>query len=157
MKDVKTNAMRILDSMGISYDIVKYEVDEEKLDACHAAEAAGIPLEEVFKTIVMESSDKRLFVFVTPGEAEISLKKARTLTGAKSIDLLKTSELQKHTGYIRGGCSPIGMIRKYPTYIEETAFLFDKIYVSAGLRGMQIHISPEDLLRSCGAEAAGFI
>ena len=156
-KEVRTNAMRILDARKIEYSTKSYEYDEEHLDAVHAATSAGLPIEQVFKTIVMISNDNRLFVFVTPAEYEISLKKARVITGAKEISLLKTDMLLKYTGYIRGGCSPIGMIHSYPTYVEESAFLYDKIYVSAGLRGMQLELNPADLVKVTGAETISFI
>lgn len=147
-KAIKTNAMRILDAKGIEYSVHSYEYDEEHLDAIHAANSAGLELEKVFKTIVMKNSDNMLFVFCLPAEFEISMKKARALTLSKDIELLKMSELQKYTGYIRGGCSPLGMIRKYPTFIEETALLEDRIYVSAGQRGLQLEVDPNDLARA---------
>lgn len=156
-KETKTNAMRILDNLGISYKIHHYEWNEEHLDAVHAANAGGFDPEKTFKTIVMVNEDKKLFVFCLPAEFDISLKKARAITGSKSIDLIKTSELQKHTGYIRGGCSPLGMIRHYPTYISELAELEDTIYVSAGERGRMIELAPEDLKRAADAESADFI
>ena len=149
--------MRILDSLGIDYQVVSYKVDENNLDAVSIAKEANLPVEQVFKTIVMISNDNNLFVFVTPAAYEISLKKARELTSVKSIDLLKTDLLQKFTGYVRGGCSPLGMIRKYPVFIEETAFLNDTIYVSAGLRGFQLKLSPSDLLTAANASTASFI
>ena len=105
---MKTNAMRILDALKIEYSTVEYKWDEDLLDAVHIASETSIDPEKVFKTIVMESSDKDLFVFCLPAEFSISLKKARALTGKKEIDLLPMSQLQKHTGYIRGGCSPLG-------------------------------------------------
>lgn len=155
-KNIKTNAMRVLEKLGIEYETHSYEFDEDHLDAIHAAKSAGLDLEKVFKTIVMINSQKELFVFVLPAEFEISLKKARALTGSKDIDLLKTSDLQKHTGYIRGGCSPIAMIRKYRTFIEETALLEDKIYVSAGIRGMQIELTPDALQKATDGTFADF-
>lgn len=155
-KAIKTNAMRILDAKGIGYSVHSYEYDEEHLDAIHAAKSAGLELEKVFKTIVMKNSDNMLFVFCLPAEFEISMKKARALTLSKDIELLKMSELQKYTGYIRGGCSPLGMIRKYPTFIEETALLEDRIYVSAGQRGLQLEVDPNDLARAVDGTFADF-
>ena len=154
---MKTNAMRILDSLGIGYTIHTYEWDEEHLDAVHAAEKAGLELEKVYKTIVMQNSEKKIFVFCLPAEFSVSLKKARALTGSKEIDLIKMDDLLKLTGYIRGGCSPLGMKKRYPTYIEETALLEDHIYVSAGQRGMQLEVDPEDLRRAADAQFADFI
>ncbi|MBQ0070451.1 MAG: Cys-tRNA(Pro) deacylase [Spirochaetales bacterium] len=152
----KTNAMRILDALQIPYTTAEYEVDEEHLDAIHASESAGLDPEQVFKTIVMKNSSNQLFVFCLPAEFSISMEKARALTGSKDIDLLKMTELQKYTGYIRGGCSPLGMIRKYPTFIEEMALLQEKVYVSAGLRGYQLCLSPDDLARAAEATFADF-
>ena len=153
---MKTNAMRILDALKIEYSTVEYKWDEDLLDAVHIASETSIDPEKVFKTIVMESSDKDLFVFCLPAEFSISLKKARALTGKKEIDLLPMSQLQKHTGYIRGGCSPLGMIHKYPTYIEETALIEDYIYVSAGVRGCCLKLKPVDLRTASEATFADF-
>lgn len=148
----KTNAMRILDGEKVPYEVVTYDVDLDHLDAVHVAQTAGIPIDQVFKTIVMVTDDKRMFVFCVPGAAEISLKMAREITGAKNIELLKLENLQKMTGYVRGGCSPLGMIRQYPTFIEETAQLYDFVFVSAGLRGVQLKLNPMDLAKCCNAE-----
>lgn len=153
---MKTNAMRILESLGISYSVHEYEWDEEHLDAVHASQKAGLDPERVYKTIVMRNSSKQLFVFCLPAAGEISLKKARALTGSKEIDLIKATELLGLTGYIRGGCSPLGMRRKYPTFIEEMAQLEDTIYVSAGQRGLQLEVAPEDLRRAADAVFADF-
>lgn len=153
---MKTNAMRILDSLAVDYTTFEYEWDEEHLDAVHIASAAGLSTEVVFKTIVMRSADKKLFVFCLPADFSISLKKARALTGSKEIDLLPLNELQKNTGYIRGGCSPLGMTHKYPTFIEETALLEDYVCVSAGVRGCFIKLKPEDLIRAADAEVCDF-
>ena len=155
-KTVKTNAMRILEKNNISYTTVTYEVDEKQLDAVHIAQSAGLELEKVFKTIVMVNQSKELFVFCLPAQLDISLKKAREITGSKSIDLLELELLQKYTGYIRGGCSPLGMIHSYPTFIEELATLEDFIYVSGGLRGVQVCLAPEDLRRCCNGTFASF-
>ena len=154
---VKTNAMRILDSLSIEYEVKQYSWDEEHLDAVHAAESMGLDTERVFKIIVMKNSENKLFVFCLPSDFSISLKKARALTGSKDIDLLKMDELRKYTGYIRGGCSPLGMIRKYPTFIEETALLEDTVFVSAGERGYQICLKPEDLRAAAEATFADFV
>ena len=116
----------------------------------------GLDPEKVYKTIVMISSSNQIYVFVTPALFTISLKKAKDLTGEKSLELLKLDLLRKYTGYIRGGCSPLGMIRKYPTYIEELAQLEDYIYVSAGVRGLQLRLKPEDLAAACEGEFASF-
>ena len=155
-KTAKTNAMRILEKNGIDYKVMTYQYDEDHLDAVHVAQSAGLNLEQVFKTIVMINQAKELFVFCLPAQLEISLKKARELTGSKSIDLLKLDQLQKYTGYIRGGCSPLGMIHTYPTFLEELATLEESIYVSGGQRGVQVQISPEALVKCCNATVASF-
>ncbi len=155
-KTPKTNAMRILEKNGISYNVITYEYDEDHLDAVHIAKSAGLNLDQVFKTIVMMNDNKELFVFCLPAQMEISLKKARELTGSKSIDLLKLDQLQKYTGYIRGGCSPLGMIHTYPTFLEELALLNDTIYVSGGQRGLQVQLKPSDLVSCCNATVAAF-
>lgn len=156
MKEQKTNAMRLLEQKGIAYETVEYEVDEDHLDAVHASQSAGLNPETVYKTIVMKGASNQLYVFVTPAEFTISLKKARALTGEKELELLKTDLLLKYTGYIRGGCSPLGMIRQYPTFIEALAELEDYIHVSAGKRGLQLKLTPADLQRATGAVFADF-
>lgn len=155
-KDIKTNAMRILDALGIEYKVHSYEVDEEHLDAVHAAACVGFETERIYKTIVMKNNTNNLFVFCLPADFDISLKKARAITGSKDIDLLKMTELQKYTGYIRGGCSPLGMIRKYPTYILDLAELEETICVSAGVRGTFLEVKPDELLRAAEAEYRDF-
>ena len=152
----KTNAMRILESLGIEYKVLSYEWDEEHLDAVHASQTAGLLPQQVFKTIVMQDTDKAVFVFCLPADFSVSLKKARALTGSRDLDLIKLSQLQDLTGYIRGGCSPLGMKKHYPTYIEELAQLEEHIYVSAGQRGLQLKIKPEDLVHAANAAFADF-
>lgn len=153
----KTNAMRLLDSLNIKYETKEYECDGIHLDAISASLAANINPELVYKTIVLKGSSNTLYVFVTPAEFEIKLKKAKELTGEKDLALLPLDSLLKFTGYIRGGCSPLGMIHKYKTFISDLAQLEDKIYVSAGQRGTQLYLSPEDLRISCEGEFADFI
>ena len=154
---MKTNAMRILESLSIPYTVHTYQWDEDHLDAVHAAESAGLDAERVYKTIVMRSSTKEVFVFCLPAEFGISLKKARALTGSSEIDLIKADELMGLTGYIRGGCSPLGMRHRYPTFISELAQLEETIYVSGGQRGIQIELRPDDLAKAAGASYADFI
>lgn len=153
----KTNAMRILEAENVPYTTLSYTVDENHLDAMHAASELGIDAEQLFKTIVMITDEKELFVFCVPAAYDISLKKVRDLCSVKSIDLLPLSQLQKHTGYIRGGCSPLGMIHKYPTFIEESALLCNRIYVSAGVRGTMLCLDPQDLARVTEAEFVALI
>ena len=146
----KTNAMRILEAMGISDSSIEYAWDEAHLDAVTAAHKLNIEPEMLFKTIVMISEDNEVFVFCVPAPSEVSLKKARIVTG-KKITPLKLEALQKTTGYIRGGCSPLGMKKHFPTFIDETAQLYDRIYVSAGERGHTLGIAPADLQEICAA------
>lgn len=153
---MKTNAMRILESLSIPYTVHTYQFDEDHLDAIHAARSAGLDPERVFKTIVMRNSENQIFVFCLPAEFEISMKKARALTGSKDIDLIRQTEMLSLTGYIRGGCSPLGMKKRYPTFIEETALLEETIFVSGGQRGVQLEVRPEDLQRAAEARFADF-
>lgn len=152
----KTNAMRILESMGIAYEVVSYSWDEEHLDAVHASMMAGLSPQQVYKTIVMQDSDNQVFVFCLPAEFSVSLKKARELTQSKDLELIKLDTLQSITGYIRGGCSPLGMKRHFPTFIEEVAQLEPYIFVSAGQRGLQLKIRPDDLVFAANAQFADF-
>ncbi len=147
----KTNAARLLDAAGIEYGLVPYEVDENNLDAGHVASQLGEPLEQVFKTLVLRGDKNGLFVCVMPGDMEVDLKVAAKISGNKSCAMIHVKELLPLTGYIRGGCSPIGMKKPLPTFIYESALLYDHIYVSAGVRGLQIRINPQDLISFVGA------
>lgn len=142
----KTNAARLLDKAGIKYDLVPYEVDENDLAAAHVAEQLGEPLEQVFKTLVLEGDRTGHFVCVIPGGGEVDLKSAAKVSGNKKCDLVPVKELLPLTGYIRGGCSPVGMKKPFPEYFDVSASGFDCIYVSAGVRGLQIRIAPDDLV-----------
>jgi Cys-tRNA(Pro)/Cys-tRNA(Cys) deacylase len=143
---IKTNAMRLLDQARIQYQSIEYEVDEDNLAGEHVAAQIGVPLEQVFKTLVAKGEKKGIVVFCIPVNTELNLKKAATIVGDKKIELVHVKDLLGLTGYIRGGCSPIGMKKKYPTYIDETAILFDTITVSAGIRGCQLVINSEALI-----------
>ena len=147
----KTNAARLLDAAGISYTLVPYEVDEEHLEASHVAEQLGEELDRVFKTLVLRGDRTGLFVCVVPGSTEVALKVAARISGNKNCAMIPLKELLPLTGYIRGGCSPIGMKKAYPTFIHESALLYDTIYVSAGVRGLQICIAPQFLIDFVGA------
>ena len=142
----KTNAARLLDAAGIEYELVPYEVDEEHLEASHVAEQLGEDLARVFKTLVLRGDRDGLFVCVIPGSMEVDLKLAAKLSGNKSAEMIHVRELLPLTGYIRGGCSPIGMKKPLPTFVHESALLYDHIFISAGVRGLQIKIGPEDLI-----------
>ena len=147
----KTNAARLLDAAGIEYELVPYEVDEDNLAAGHVAEQLGEPIELVFKTLVLRGDRNGLFVCVVPGDMEVDLKTAARISGNKSASMIHMKELLPETGYIRGGCSPIGMKKALPTFIYESALLYDFIYVSAGVRGLQLKISPQQLIDFIGA------
>lgn len=147
----KTNAMRILDSMEIEYDYISYECEDGKIDGVSVAQKTGQNSETVFKTLVSVGHSKELYVFCIPVEYELDLKKAAKASNEKNIELLPLKELTKNTGYIRGGCSPIGMKKHYKTFIDESALLNDKILVSAGCIGAQIVIKPDDILRASEA------
>ena len=140
-----TNAMRLLKQAGIEYGTSEYEVDESDLSGVHAARMLGIDPDCMFKTLVTRGEKKGIYVFCIPVAEELDLKKCAAAVGEKKVEMIHVKELLGLTGYIRGGCSPIGMKKKYPTYIDEIATLFDRIYVSAGMRGQQVILSPEDL------------
>lgn len=147
----KTNAMRILESQGIPYKTTSYEVDEKNLDAVTAAKKIGIPPEQVFKTIVMRTETNEICVFCVPATVEVNLKKARAASGTKEITPVHPSELLELTGYIRGGCSPVGMKKQFRTFIDESVVLYNDVYVSAGLRGRQLILKPEDIVKATQA------
>ncbi len=141
----KTNALRMLENAGIPFECTSYEVDEEDLSGVHAAGLLGIDPDTMFKTIVCRDDRGGHFVFCIPVAEELDLKKCAVAAGVKRVELLHVKELLPLTGYIRGGCSPVGMKKKFPTFIHETAIVFDEIYVSAGQRGLQMKLSPERL------------
>lgn len=143
----KTNAARLLDLHKITYDLIPYEVDENDLSAIHVAETLGENINQVFKTLVLDGDKNGYFVCVIPGNEEINLKQIASLSGNKKCDLIPMKNLIGLTGYIRGACSPIGMKKLFPTYIEESCLNFDSIYISAGQRGLQIQLNPQDLIK----------
>lgn len=147
----KTNAMRILESAGIEYSAHSYDVDEEDLTGITVANKIGAAPESVFKTLVTTGDKTGTTIFCIPVTSELNLKKAAAVSGNKKIEMIKMKDLQPLTGYIRGGCSPVGMKKQFPTFIDETAVLYDLICVSAGIRGTQIKVSPEKLAAVTGA------
>ena len=153
----KTNAARLLDKAKIHYELVPYEVDENNLAATHIADQLGENIKQVFKTLVLHGEKSGYFVCVIPGDDEVDLKKAAKIAGAKKADLIPMKELLPLTGYIRGGCSPIGMKKPFPTFIHDSALNFDYIYISAGQRGLQFKISPQDLINYVKATLADLI
>lgn len=148
----KTNAARLLDKAGIDYELIPYTVDENNLAADHVAAELGEDIRCVFKTIVLHGERTGYFVCVVPGDKEIDLKKAARAAGDKKAELIHMKDLLPLTGYIRGGCSPIGMKKAFPTFFHLTATDFDSIYVSAGQRGLQLRVAPADLIGYVGAE-----
>lgn len=154
---VKTNAMRILDKDNIPYETKEYEVDENDLSGEHIANQLGLDCQQVFKTLVARGEKNGIMVFCIPVNEELDLKKASAAVKDKKIEMVHVKELLGLTGYIRGGCSPIGMKKKYPTFIDETAILFDKIYISAGIRGAQLVMNPENIIRFTGAKAIDLV
>ena len=150
----KTNAMRMLDAAKIPYEILEYEVDESDLSGIHIAESVGFPPEKMFKTLVARGDKTGLLVFCIPVAKEIDLKAAAALTGNKKIEMVHVKELLGLTGYIRGGCSPIGMKKKYPIYFDTDAELFDQITVSSGTRGAQLLLKRTDLIAFVQAKIA---
>lgn len=142
----KTNAARLLDRAKIKYSLVPYEVDPDDLAAQHIADTLGEDINRVFKTLVLFGEKAGHFVCVVPGNTEVDLKKAAKAAGAKKADLIPMKELLPLTGYIRGGCTSIGMKKKFPTFFHSSALNFDKIFVSAGQRGLQLEIAPRDII-----------
>ena len=155
-KEVKTNAMRILDENKISYETINYECDEF-IDGLHTAEKTGAPVEQSFKTLVAQGKSKEYYVLVIPIAEEVDLKKAAKVLGEKSIEMIHVKDITKVTGYVRGGCSPLGMKKLYPTIIQESAETFDMIYVSGGRIGYTIKVNPQELARVVNAKFADFI
>ena len=152
----KTNVARLLDAAGIRYDLIPYQYDENDLAAEHVAEQLGEPLDQVFKTLVLRGDRNGLFVCVMPGSFEVDLKVAARLSGNKSCAMIHMKELLPSTGYIRGGCSPIGMKKQYRTFIDEMAELVDDICVSAGQRGVQLRLKSSDLISFTNAVVGDF-
>jgi Cys-tRNA(Pro)/Cys-tRNA(Cys) deacylase len=150
----KTNAARILDAAGIQYQLREYEVDEDDLSAPHVAEKIGMPPEQVFKTLVARGDRSGVLMASIPANTELDLKALANASGNKKVELVPVKEVLGLTGYIRGGVSPVGVKKPYPFFLDETAILFDTISVSAGIRGCQMVVAPDDLLRVTGAAYA---
>lgn len=156
-KEIKTNAMRQLDAAGISYEVRTYLVDENDLSGSHMADVVGLAHDLVFKTLVAKGDKTGPVVFCIPVDPEIDLKKAARATGNKKIEMLHVKDLPGLTGYIRGGCSPIGMKKKFPTFFDNSVLEKEKITVSAGVRGAQLYLSTKDLLAFVNATCAELI
>lgn len=147
-KEIKTNAMRILDRMKIPYTHQSYEC-EEFIDGMQTAEKLGLPHEKVYKTLVTEGSDKQHYVFVLPIACELDLKKAAKAVGVKSVAMVHVKDITNLTGYVRGGCTAIGMKKQFRTVVSDTAAALSDIYVSGGKIGCQMNLKPDDLLKAC--------
>lgn len=150
----KTNAARLLDKAGIKYSLIPYEVDENDLAAQHVADSLGQNIECVFKTLILHGDKTGYVVAVIPGNGEVDLKALAKVSGNKKVEMIPMKDLLSVTGYIRGGCSPIGMKKRFPTYFHNTALDFEIIYVSAGVRGLQLEISPSELIGFVDAQVA---
>jgi len=144
----KTNAARILDKLKIPYEILKYEVDEQDLSAENAAQKMGQPLKQVFKTLVIRGDKTGILVAYLPGGAELNLKALASISGNKKVEMIHLKEIKSLTGYIRGGVSPLALKKNYPTYFDESAFQFPFIIFSAGVRGLQLKVDPNHLLKT---------
>ena len=155
-KEVKTNAMRMLDKHHIRYDMIQYECDEF-IDGLHTAEKTGAPVEQSFKTLVAQGKSKQYYVFVVPIAEEVQLKQAAKVAGEKSVELIPVKEITKITGYVRGGCSPVGMKKQYTTVFDESVLSQPKVYVSGGRIGTQVCCAPADLVRAARATTAKII
>lgn len=153
----KTNVARLLDAAKIEYQLIEYQYDENDLAATHVAEQLGEDIARVFKTLVLRGDKTGLFVCVIPGDKEVDLKKAARVSGNKSCAMLQMKELLPNTGYIRGGCSPVGMKKPLPTFYHSTAVDFEAIFVSAGVRGMQVKIVPNDLINYTKGQTADLV
>ena len=153
----KTNAMRLLEQANIPFTLYEYEVDESDLSGGHIAREIGIEPDRVFKTLVAKGDKTGFCVFCIPTSCELDLKKAAKVSGNKSVEMLAVKDLLGVTGYLRGGCSPVGMKKKFPTYIDETALIFDSVTVSAGVRGAVLLLEPQKLIDFCEAHAADII
>ena len=153
-KEVKTNAMRMLDTAGIAYQVHTYDTEDGAIDGVSVAEKCGQDPDQVFKTLVTVGDDRSHYVFVIPVKEKLDLKKAAKQAGVKSVEMIPQKELLGLTGYIHGGCSPVGMKKPFATWIDETAILFDTICVSGGKVGMQVEVTPQALCELIGAKLA---
>ena len=150
----KTNVARLLDKAKVEYQLIPYTVDENNLAATHVAEELGEDIATVFKTLVLHGDKTGYLVCVVPGDYEVDLKAAAKVSGNKKVEMIPMKDLLAVTGYIRGGCSPIGMKKRFPTYIHSSCLEHEAIYISAGVRGLQVRIAPKDLINYCAAQPA---
>lgn len=157
MAKLKTNAMRILDTQKVQYEILTYDANDGKIDGVAVAGKIGKDPGQVYKTLVAVGASKNLYVFIIPVEAELDLKKAAREAGEKNVEMLPVKDIQKFTGYIRGGCSPIGMKKNYPTFLDVSAQSLETMIVSAGKIGFQVELAPEELLKAATGKYAPII
>ena len=156
-KTPKTNAARMLDRLGIPYELLTYPVDESDLSAAHVAEVTGIPLERIYKTLVVRGDRTGVFMAVVPGAGELDLKAAAAASGNKRAEMVHLKEVFDLTGYVRGGCSPLGAKKPYPVYCDESILHHEHVCVSAGRRGEQLSLAPADLIRAAAATAVPLV
>lgn len=156
-KTPKTNAARMLDRLGIPYELLTYPVDERDLSATHVAEVTGIPLERIYKTLVVRGDRTGVFMAVVPGAGELDLKAAAAASGNKRAEMVHLKEVFDLTGYVRGGCSPLGAKKPYPVYCDESILHHEHVCVSAGRRGEQLSLAPADLIRAAAATAVPLV
>ncbi len=154
-KEMKTNAMRMLDKHKISYETLQYECGEF-IDGLHTAELTGAPPEQSFKTLVLQGKSRQYYVLVLPVAEEIDLKRAAKLVAEKSLDMIPVKEITAVTGYVRGGCSPLGMKKQYPVLLHEKALQYERIYISGGRIGTTLCLKTEDFLRILNARTGNF-
>lgn len=147
----KTNAARLLDSMGITYEVCEYEVDESDLSAQTVADKVNLPLDQVFKTLVVTGDKTGVMLAIVPGDGALDVDALARVSGNKRVSMLPLKDVQPITGYIRGGVSPLGTKKRFPVYLDETAILYSSISISAGMRGMQLLVAPDDLIRAVSA------
>lgn len=152
MANVKTNAMRILDKAGLNYQIYTYDASDEQIDGISVAQKVGRPVEQVYKTLVAQGASREYYVFIIPVAAELDLKAAARAVGEKAVQMIKVADINKVTGYIRGGCSPLGMKKVYKTILDSSCTALETIVVSAGKIGYQIELLPKDLLGLIGGK-----
>lgn len=153
----KTNAMRILDKNKINYEVITYDISDDKIDGISVAEKTGQDMKEVYKTLVTQGVSRELYVFVIPVDKELDLKKAAKSAGEKSLQMIHVKDITKYTGYIRGGCSPVGMKKLYKTFIQEEAKELENICVSGGKKGLQVKLEPMDLIKIINGSFADVI
>ena len=152
-KETKTNAVRILDRNKINYELITYECDEF-IDGLHTAEITGAPVDQSYKTLVMQGKSKKYYVFVIQIANEVDLKAAARAVGEKSVEMIHVKDITAITGYVRGGCSPLGMKKKFPTVIDSSAKQYDEIYISGGRIGTTIKLNPDELLKVINGQYA---